>query len=67
MYELTLVMRHNDYLFINILHRYKKWTHNITDIGKIYLLYFKLPLICFDNFPFIFMNKDTKPHNIKDS
>lgn len=63
-YELTTVMCQNDHLFINILKRSRKKTHNIKNIDLINLLYFKQ----FPNDSIIlhvyYMNKDTMAHNI---
>ena len=64
-YELVTVMRQNDPLFINILNKFRKCSHNIIDIHTINNL-------CSKQHPnnstiphLYYMNKDTLAHNLK--
>jgi hypothetical protein len=64
-YELITVMRQNDPHFIDILNRFRKGTHNITDIHTMNNLCFKQPPNNFTIPHLYYMNKDTLAHNLK--
>ena len=64
-YELTTIMRQSDPLFINILNRFRKATHNASDVNTINSLCQKQPPTD-SMIPHLFyMNKDTIAHNNK--
>ena len=64
-YELITVMRQNDPHFIDILNRFRKGVHNITDIHTMNNLCFKQPPNNYTIPHLYYMNKDTLAHNLK--
>ena len=64
-YKLTTHVHQSDYLFINILNRFRKATHNSTNVNTINSLCHKQPSNDSTISYLFYRNRETYVHNIK--